>query len=96
MQNIFNEHSGDYMVLTSWLEGEMRGLEDFINKYDIAFTEYDRRFTHASVISSPEVAQKRYSPVRWIYGALFMIGGLLMTLLTIGVVEAVQKRESTT
>ena len=96
MQKVFNEHSSDYMILTAWLEGEIRGLEDFINKYDIAFTEYDRRFTHASIISSPEVAQKRYSPVRWIYGALFMMGGFLMTLLAIGVVETVQKKESHT
>jgi len=96
MQKTFNEHSGDYMVLTAWLEGEVRGLEDFINKYDIAYTEYDRKFTHASVVSSPEVAQKRYSPVRWIYGVLFMLGGFLMTLLTIGVLEAVQKKESLT
>jgi capsular polysaccharide biosynthesis protein len=96
MQKVFNEHSSDYMILQAWLEGEIRGLEDFINKYDIAFTEHDRRFTHASVISSPEVAQKRYSPVRWIYGVLFMFGGFLMTLLTIGVVEAVQKKESHT
>jgi capsular polysaccharide biosynthesis protein len=96
MQKAFNEHSGDYMILTAWLEGEIRGLEFFINKYDVAFIEQDRVFTHASVISSPEVAQKRYSPVRWIYGALFMLGGFLMMILTIGVVEAVQKKESLT
>ena len=94
MQKAFNEHSGDYMILTAWLQGEIRGLEDFINKYDKAFTEYDRVFTHASIVSSAEVSQKRYSPVRWIYGALFTMGGFLMTLLTIGVIEAVQKKES--
>jgi len=96
MQKIFNEHSGDYMILTAWLEGEIRGLEVFINKYDIAFSQQDRIFTHVSVISSPEVAQKRYSPVRWIYGTLFMLGGLMMTLLSIGIVETVQKRKTTT
>ena len=92
MQKAFNEHSGDYMILTAWLDGEMRGLEDFINKYDIAFTRHDRKFTHVSVISSPEISQKRYSPVRWIYCTLFMLGGFLMTLLAIGVLEAIQKK----
>jgi len=96
MQKTFNEHSGDYMVLTAWLEGEIRGLEEFISRYDLAFSQHDRQFTHASVISSPEVAQKRYSPVRWIYGVLFMLGGFLMTLLTIGVLEAGQKKEPLT
>jgi len=94
MQKVFNEHSSDYMVLTAWLNGEIRGLEEFVNKYDQAFNHHDRQFTHASVISSPEVAQKRYSPVRWIYGALFMLGGFLMTMLTIGVLEAIQKGKS--
>jgi len=94
MQKIFNEHSGDYLILMAWLEGEMRGLEDFINKYDIAFTQHDRQFTHVSVISSPEVSPKRYSPVRWIYGVLFTLGGFLMTLLAIGIVEAVRKEKS--
>jgi capsular polysaccharide biosynthesis protein len=93
MQKVFNEHSGDYMILIAWLEGEMRGLEDFMNRYDKAFNQFDRQFTHASVISSPEVAQKRYSPIRWIYGALFMIGGLLTTILTVGIIETVQKKK---
>jgi uncharacterized protein involved in exopolysaccharide biosynthesis len=82
--------------LTAWLAGEVRGLEEFISQYDLAFSQHDRQFTHASVISSPEVSQKRYSPVRWIYCVLFMLGGFMMTLLTIGVIEAVQKKESHT
>jgi capsular polysaccharide biosynthesis protein len=94
MQKTFNEHSSDYMILTAWLAGEIRGLEEFINKYDQAFNHQDRQFTHAAVISSPEVAQKRYSPVRWIYATLFTLGGFLMTLLTIGVVEAIRKEKS--
>jgi len=94
MQKVFNEHSSNYMILTAWLSGEIRGLEEFINKYDQAFNHHDRQFTHASVISSPEVAQKRYSPVRWIYGALFTLGGFLMTLLTIGIIEAIQREKS--
>jgi capsular polysaccharide biosynthesis protein len=96
MQKAFNEHNCDFMVLTSWLAAEMNSITGFITLYDLAFNQYDRQFTHVSVISSPEVAQKRYSPVRWIYGALFMLGGFLMTLLTIGVVEAIQKKGSTT
>jgi len=94
MQKIFNEHSGDYLILMSWLEGEQRGLEEFVNKYDQAFSQHDRQFTHVSVISSPEVSQKRYSPVRWIYGALFTLGGFLMTLLAIGIVEAIRKEKT--
>jgi len=94
MQKVFNEHSGDYLILMSWLEGERRGLEEFVNKYDQAFSQHDRQFTHVSVISSPEVSQKRYSPVRWIYGVLFTLGGFLMTLLAIGIVEAVRKEKS--
>ena len=94
MQKAFNEHSGDYMILTTWLAGEIKGLEDFINKYDKAYTEYDRLFTHASVVSSPEVAENRYYPVRWLFGALFALGGFLMTLLTIGIIEALPKKES--
>jgi len=94
MQKVFNEHSGDYMILTSWLDGEARGLVEFIKQYDLAFSQHDRQFTHVSVISSPEVPQKRYSPVRWIYGVLFTFGGFLMTLLAIGIVEAVRKEKS--
>jgi len=94
MQKVFNEHSGDYLVLTAWLEGEMYGLSVFLNQYDLAFSQHDRQFTHVSVISSPEVSQKRYSPVRWIYGVLFTLGGFLMTLLAIGIVEAVRKEKS--
>jgi len=92
MQKTFNEHSGDYLILTAWLEGEVNGLTDFISLYDNAYNEYNRVFTHASVISSPEVAQKRYSPQRWIYGSLFALGGFLMTLLAIGIIEALQKK----
>ena len=94
MQKVFNEHSGDYLVLSAWLEGEMYGLSVFLNQYDLAFSQHDRQFTHVSVISSPEVAQQRYSPVRWIYGVLFTLGGFLMTLLAIGIVEAVQKEKT--
>ncbi|MCL2510886.1 MAG: Wzz/FepE/Etk N-terminal domain-containing protein [Bacteroidales bacterium] len=93
MQKAFNEHSGDYMILTAWLAGEVRGLEDFINRYDVAFNRYDRQFTHASVVSSPEVSEKRHFPVRWIFGALFTLGGFLMTLLTIGIIETLPKKE---
>jgi hypothetical protein len=71
----------------------MNGLTEFINQYDLAFNQFDRQFTHASVVSSPEVAQKKYSPIRWIYGTLFLLGGFLMTLLSIGVIEAIQKRK---
>jgi capsular polysaccharide biosynthesis protein len=96
MQKVFNEHSSDYIILTTWLEGEIKGLEDFMNKYDKVYAEYDRQFTHAAVISSPEIAPRKYSPIRWLYGTLFMLGGFLGTLLTIGVLEAIQKKKSTT
>ena len=95
MQKVFNEHSGDYMILSAWLEGEMLGVMDFLTRYDNAYIEYDRVFTHVSVISSPEVAQKRYSPVRWVYATLFTLGGFLMTLLTIGAIEAIRKEKTT-
>ena len=94
MQKVFNEHSGDYMVLSAWLDGEMLGVMDFLTRYDNAYIEYDRLFTHVSVVSSPEVAQKRYSPVRWVYATLFTLGGFLMTLLTIGVIEAIRKEKT--
>lgn len=93
LKDVFDEHSSDYLVTQAWLEAEALALHDFIGRYDRAYSEYNRNFTFVSIISSPEIADKRYSPVRWIYAVLFTIAGFLLVVTSLVVIEAVNDRK---
>lgn len=94
LQEAFNENSAAYLIDQAWLQGEVLGLEHFMERYDRANAEYDREFTYVTLVSSPEVADKRYSPVRWIYVVLFAIGGFLVSIAAIACIDAVQARST--
>ncbi|MDR0363743.1 MAG: hypothetical protein LBH92_01785 [Bacteroidales bacterium] len=93
LRDAFNEHSADYLVTQTWLEGEALALQDFIEKYDRAYIEYNREFTFASVVSSPDIADRKYSPVRWIYVVLFTIAGFVLTVAALAVLEAINDKK---
>lgn len=93
LKEAFDEHGADYLVTQAWLEGEALALQDFIEKYDRAYLEYNREFTFASVVSSPEIADKKYSPIRWIYVVLFTIAGFLLVVTSLVVIEALNDRK---
>lgn len=81
------EKGGELIVLTELIEQEATNYAAIVKDYDRAYMDNDRRFTHSNIISHPQPADKKSSPVRWLIVFLSAVGVLFISVIAIGIFE---------
>lgn len=89
------EEKGGMLLLTIQnLENESVNMRELSKEYDIAFANYDRKYSYTNTIEAPFAADKKSYPVRWLIVALTMFTTLFLALLVIGIIENIRIRKA--
>jgi uncharacterized protein involved in exopolysaccharide biosynthesis len=89
------EFEGGLLKLTiESIENEAINLREISKEYDIAYSNYDRKFTYSNIIESPYVADKKSYPVRWLIVVLTMFTTFFLALVFIGIIENIRLRKT--
>jgi len=89
------EEKGGLLLLTVQnLENEAINFRELSKEYDIAFANYDRKYSYTNVIEAPFAADKKSYPVRWLIVALTMFSTLFLALLVIGIIENIRIKKA--
>jgi capsule polysaccharide export protein KpsE/RkpR len=81
------EKSGDLLFLGNRIEGLAIEYSQIMQKYDVARFDIDKNFTFVNVVTPPTVADKKSYPKRLLVMFYFVAGTLLISLLSIAVIE---------
>ena len=101
-----NSRSGEVLRYKKNLEangGEMKLLEEMIRAEseaystmkldaDRAMLDYNRKYTHANVLSNPYPADKKAYPIRWLIVVFSTLAAFFLAVIIIGVIENIKKR----
>ncbi|NOR88566.1 MAG: hypothetical protein GQ527_13255 [Bacteroidales bacterium] len=89
------QEKGGLLLLTlENLQHEAIILRELTTEYDIAYSNYDRRYSYTNVIEAPFASDKKSYPVRWLIVALTMFTTLFLALLIIGIIENLRIRKA--
>ncbi|NSW45664.1 MAG: hypothetical protein HPY79_07615 [Bacteroidales bacterium] len=89
------QYAGTYKELDS-LSWHFR--KEYINykwQYENALREYNKNITYAQVVQYPFPADKKSYPVRWAIVALTLVGGLIISLIAIALIESKKQKTNT-
>ena len=81
------EHGGEMMKLGEMMRSESEALATLKLDADRALMDYNRRYTHANVLSKPFPADKKSFPVRWLIVLGSTLAALFLSVIIIGIIE---------
>ncbi|MEI6889313.1 MAG: hypothetical protein ACOYM0_05080 [Bacteroidales bacterium] len=81
------EHGGDYLKLVQLMNTESGALAAMKLDADRALMDFNRRYTHANVLSKPFPADKKSFPVRWLIMLMSTVAALFLALIVAGIIE---------
>ncbi len=87
MKKSMEEKGGEMLLLKNLIENETVAYEALREEYDKADINYNRKFTHLSILSHPYKADKKSYPVRWLIVALSLVGSFFFALVVILIIE---------
>ena len=86
----------EMIVLTELARSESDGYSEFKLDYDNALLQYNREYTHCSVITRPYVADKKSYPVRWMIVLVSAFAAFIFTLIVVAIIENTRLKRSNT
>ncbi|MCF0206826.1 MAG: hypothetical protein HUK15_05300 [Bacteroidales bacterium] len=89
----WKQYGAEFVRLDSLLCDAVRRYEKNVEIVEDARRDAEKIQTYSQVVSKPYAADKKYYPVRWIIALLSAIGGCLIAVVTLAVVEACRKKE---
>ncbi|HBZ66638.1 MAG TPA: hypothetical protein DEO70_07355 [Bacteroidales bacterium] len=87
LRKSLEEKGGEIVYLVSLLQADALVYSDYQKEYDIAQMNLDRQFSYVNLVTSPDIPDKKATPVRWIIVAGSLLSVLLLSILTIGILE---------
>ena len=81
------EHGGEIQKLGEMMRSESEALATLKLDADRALMDYNRRYTHANVLSKPFPADKKSFPVRWLIMVGSTLAALFLALIVIAIIE---------
>lgn len=81
------EYGGELVLLVNLIENEAGMLASLQNEYELAYMNYDRRFTYTNMITKPYVADKKSYPVRWLIVVISVLSTFFLALVVILIIE---------
>lgn len=94
LRKSLEEKGGEIVYLVSLLQADALVYSDYQKEYDIAQMNLDRQFSYVNLVTSPEIPDKKATPVRWIIVACSLLSVLLLSILTIGILENTSLKRS--
>jgi len=86
------EHGGDIMKLDEMMRSESGTFAQLKLDADRALMDYNRKYTHANLLSKPFPADKKSLPVRWLIVALSTLAALFLAVIVAGIIENRKQR----
>jgi len=86
------EHGGEYQKDVQLMNSESNALTTMKLDADRALMDFNRKFTHANVLTNPFPADKKAFPVRWLIVTMSVIAALFLALIVAGVIENRKQR----
>jgi len=81
------EHGGDYLKLLQLMNSESGAIAAMKLDADRALMDYNRKYTHANVLSQPFPADKKSFPVRWLIVMMSTVAALFLALIVASIIE---------
>jgi hypothetical protein len=85
------EKGGDLLFLENRIEDLANEYSELMLKYDLAVFDANKNYTYINVVTPAKVADKKSYPKRWLFLFYFVAGAVLISLVSISVIE---KRKS--
>ena len=89
--NNWNEYRADFVKTDSLLNATIGRYNKDMEVCDDARRDMNKQQTYSHIISKPYVADKKFYPVRWIITLLCGIGGCLIGIIAIAIIEGCRK-----
>lgn len=81
------EKGAELLFLSNRIEGLAHEYSELMLKYDLAIFDVNKKYTFVNVVTPPKVADKKSYPKRLLFLFYFVAGTLLVSLITIAVIE---------
>ncbi|MCX6283211.1 MAG: hypothetical protein NTW31_03100 [Bacteroidetes bacterium] len=81
------EHGGEVMKLDEMIRSESGTFAQLKLDADRALMDYNRKYTHANLLSKPFPADKKSFPVRWLIVVMSTLAALLLALIVASIIE---------
>lgn len=81
-------HGAELKKLSFVISKEREVLQKLKKEYEEKYTEFHKEIVFAQVVEKPFVADKKYSPIRWLYVMFSVIGALVLALIVIAYIES--------
>ncbi len=85
--NALKERGGEFKALNEHLWRTRGSYNDLKEQLEQAHQDVDKQLTYCNIITSPEIADKKAYPVRWLIVVASVLATLLMALLVITLLE---------
>jgi len=84
-------NGGEMKLLEEMIRAESEAYSTMKLESDRAMLDYNRKYTHANVLSNPYPADKKAYPIRWLIVVFSTLAAFFMAILIIGIIENVKK-----
>lgn len=81
------EHGGEIMKLDEMMRSESGTFAQLKLDADRALMDFNRKYTHANLLSKPFPADKKSFPVRWLIVVMSTLAALFLALIVAGIIE---------
>ena len=81
------EKGAEMLLLKNLIENETEVYANLSKDFDYAKLNYNRRYSHTSIISKPYAADKKSYPVRWLIVAISLLASFFFSILLILILE---------
>ncbi|MCD4788768.1 MAG: hypothetical protein K8R37_02115 [Bacteroidales bacterium] len=78
---------GEFILIQTLLSNEAVKFADLKRDYEIAYMDFDRKYTYVNIITEPYVADKKAFPVRWLIVVISALASFFIAFIVILIIE---------
>jgi hypothetical protein len=86
-KRILEQHGGDMLLLSEMIRAEADGFSTYKITADQALLDFNRKYTHANILTEPFPADKKSYPIRWLIVTFSTLAAIFLAILVIGIIE---------
>ncbi len=87
----WQEYRADFTRTDTLLKSTIKRYSNDLNICEDAYRDINKKQTYSHIISKPYVADKKFYPIRWIISLFCGIGGCLIGIIAIAIIEGCRK-----
>lgn len=78
---------GEMLILQYLIESETEKYSDLKDDYEMAYMDFDRKYTYTNVLTKPYPADKKAYPIRWLILVVSVLASFLIAFVVILILE---------